>query len=85
MWSSTLLDELGYVPLDKAGADLLFGFISQLLRARERGGDDEPAVRALVRGLPRPDGGGRGHRPDRAPRDGTSDHRRQLQGCTSDL
>ena len=29
MWSSTLCDELGYVPLDKAGADLLFGFISQ--------------------------------------------------------
>ena len=29
MLSSTLVDELGYVPLDKAGADLLFGFISQ--------------------------------------------------------
>ena len=39
--------------LDKTGADLLFGFISQLLRAAEPGGDDEPAVRALVRGLPR--------------------------------
>ena len=24
-----ICDELGYVPLDKAGADLLFGFISQ--------------------------------------------------------
>ena len=29
MLSSTLVDDLGYVPLDKAGADLLFGFISQ--------------------------------------------------------
>ena len=29
MWSSTLLDELGYLPFDKVGADLLFGIISQ--------------------------------------------------------
>ena len=29
-----ILDELGYVPFDKAGADLLFGFIS---RRDERG------------------------------------------------
>lgn len=28
MWSSTLLDELGYLPIDKAGADLLFQIIS---------------------------------------------------------
>ena len=34
MLSSTLLDELGYVPLDKAGADLLFGFISQRYERR---------------------------------------------------
>ena len=34
MWSSTLLDELGYVPFDKAGADLLFGFISQRYERR---------------------------------------------------
>ena len=34
MWSSTLCDELGYVPLDKAGADLLFGFISQRYERR---------------------------------------------------
>ena len=34
MWSSTLVDELGYVPLDKAGADLLFGFISQRYERR---------------------------------------------------
>jgi DNA replication protein DnaC len=28
MWSSTLLDELGYLPMDKTGADLLFQVIS---------------------------------------------------------
>ena len=56
------------------------------LRAPEPGGDDESAVRALVRGLPRPDGGRGGHRPHRAPRDGPADHRRQLQvgGCEAE-
>ena len=34
MLSSTFLDELGYVPLDKVGADLLFGFISQRYERR---------------------------------------------------
>ena len=34
MLSSTLLDELGYVPLDKTGADLLFGFISERYERR---------------------------------------------------
>ena len=29
-----ILDELGYVPLDKAGADLLFGFISRRYERR---------------------------------------------------
>ena len=29
-----ILDELGYVPFDKAGADLLFGFISQRYERR---------------------------------------------------
>ena len=29
-----IIDELGYVPLDKAGADLLFGFISQRYERR---------------------------------------------------
>ena len=34
MLSSTLVDELGYVPFDKAGADLLFGLISQRYERR---------------------------------------------------
>ena len=29
-----IVDELGYVPMDKAGADLLFGFISQRYERR---------------------------------------------------
>jgi DNA replication protein DnaC len=29
MWSSTLIDELGYLPLDKRGAELLFQVISK--------------------------------------------------------
>ena len=29
MWSSTLLDELGFLPIDKHGADLLFQIISE--------------------------------------------------------
>ena len=32
-----ICDELGYVPLDKAGADLLFGFISQRYERRSLG------------------------------------------------
>ena len=32
-----ICDELGYVPLDKAGADLLFGFISQRHERRSLG------------------------------------------------
>ena len=48
------------------------------LRVPELGGDDESAVRALVRGLPRPAGRRRGHRPDRAPRDGAADVGQQL-------
>ena len=33
-FDAVILDELGYVPFDKAGADLLFGFISQLYERR---------------------------------------------------
>jgi DNA replication protein DnaC len=29
MWSSTLVDELGFVPLSKTGAELLFEMLSQ--------------------------------------------------------
>ena len=28
MWSSTLLDELGYLPIDKRGADLMFQVVA---------------------------------------------------------
>ena len=33
-YDAVIVDELGYVPLDKAGADLLFGFISQRYERR---------------------------------------------------
>ena len=29
MWHATLIDEIGYLPIDKTGADLLFQIISQ--------------------------------------------------------
>ena len=78
MLSSTLVDELGYVPLDKAGADLLFGFISQRYERRSLVVTTNLPF-ALVRGLPRPDGRRRGHRPDCSPLDGASDLGLQLQ------
>jgi DNA replication protein DnaC len=34
MWSSTLIDELGYVPCDSCAADLLFHIISRRHEAR---------------------------------------------------
>ncbi len=34
LYDVVILDELGYVPFDKAGADLLFGFISQRYERR---------------------------------------------------
>ena len=49
------------------------------LRAPQPGGDDEPAVRPLVRGLPRPDGRRRGHRSHHPPLEGVSNHGLQLQ------
>ena len=48
------------------------------LRAPEPRRDDESAVRALVRGVPRRHGRRRGHRPDRPPRHRVDDCRRQL-------
>ena len=50
-----IVDELGYVPLDKAGADLLFGFISQRYERRSLVVTTNLPFRALVRSLPRPD------------------------------
>jgi hypothetical protein len=42
-----ILDELGYVPASKAGAELLLRRDQPGVRAVERGGDVEPAVRAV--------------------------------------
>ena len=62
-----IVDELGYVPFDKAGADLLFGFIS---RRYERGSlvvTTNLPFAPLVRGVPGCDRRRRRHRPHRAP------------------
>ena len=73
-----IVDELGYVPFDKAGADLLFGFIS---RRYERGSlvvTNQSAVRPLVRGVPGCDRRRGRHRPYRAPCHRADDQRGQL-------
>ena len=52
------------------------------LRAPQPRGDDESAVRPLVRGLPRPDGRRRGHRPHRPPTAGRPAGRRHTSTVT---
>ena len=42
-----LLDELGYVPFPKAGAEPLFEVVSRGLRATQPDRDDQPALRAV--------------------------------------
>ena len=74
-----ICDELGYVPLDKAGADLLFGFISQRYERRSLVVTTNLPFARLVRGLPRPDGRRRGHRSHHPPLEGVSNHGLQLQ------
>ncbi len=44
-----VLDELGYVPASKAGAELLFDVISTAYEENEFDRDDEPALRAMAR------------------------------------
>ena len=56
-YDAVSLDELGYVPFDKAGADLLFGFISQRYRKTEVGTKQANTLNDLqyvhfFRGLP---------------------------------
>ena len=77
-YDAVILDELGYVPFDKAGRRPAVRLHQPALRAPEPRGDDESAVRALGRGLPRRHGRRRGHRPDRPPRHRVDDRRRQL-------
>ena len=73
-----IVDELGYVPFDKAGADLLFELHQPALRAREPGRDDQSAVRPLVRGVPGCDRRRGRHRPHRAPCHRADNQRGQL-------
>ena len=73
-----VIDELGYVPFDKQGADLLFGLITRVYERRSLIVTTEPAVRQVVGGVPGCHRRRRGHRPDRASRHRAEDRRRQL-------
>jgi DNA replication protein DnaC len=44
MLSSTFIDELGYLPIDKAGADLLFQVISQRYEQGLHSADHQPTI-----------------------------------------
>ena len=46
-----IVDELGYVPLSKTGAELLFETIQSALRTRLYAGHQQPALRGVDRGL----------------------------------
>ena len=73
-----IVDELGLRAVRQGRRRPALRLHQPALRAPQPRGDDESAVRALVRGLPRPDGRRRGHRPDRAPRYGAANFRQQL-------
>ena len=69
---------MGTAGFDKAGADLLFGFVSQRYERRSLVVTTNLPFCTLVRGVPRCYGRPCGHRPDRAPRHHADDRRRQL-------
>ena len=73
-----IVDELGLRPARQGGRRPAVRLHQPALRAPQPRRDDESAVRTLVRGLPRPNGRRRGHRPDRPPRNGASDVGQQL-------
>ena len=74
-----ILDELGYVPLDKVGADLLFGFISQRYERRSLVVTTNLPFARWSEVFLDPTAAAAVHRPDRPPRDGASDFGQQLQ------
>ena len=71
-------DELGYVPARQGPGRRAVGFISQRYERRSLVVTTNLPLVRWFRGLPRPDGGRRGHRPGRPPRDGAADRGRQL-------
>ena len=73
-----ILDELGYVPFDKQGADLLFRFITRVYERRSVVVTTNLPFAKWSRGVLGCHGGRCGDRPDRAPRYRAQDRRQQL-------
>ena len=73
-----IIDELGFVPLSKTGAELLFELISPALRARRHPDHQQPAVRRVDRDLRLRAPHRRAARPADPPRHHPRDERRQL-------
>jgi len=72
-----IIDEIGYLPFDRQGANLFFQLISRRLRARADDPDQQPELRCLGRGLWRSRHRHRDPRPPAAPRR-DAEHPRQL-------
>ena len=78
MWSSTLIDELGYLPFEPHAAHLFFQLVS---RRYERGSilnHVEPFCRRMGRGVRRRGGRHGDTRPAAAPQSRVDDYRREL-------
>ena len=73
-----IIDELGFVPLSKTGAELLFELISPALRARRHPDHQQPALRRMDRDLRLRAPHRRAARPADPPRHHPRDERRQL-------
>ena len=73
-----ILDELGYVPFDKTGADLLFGFISQRYERRSLVVTTNLPFARWSEVFLNATAAAAVHRPDRAPRHRADDRWRQL-------
>ena len=73
-----IVDELGFVPLSKTGAELLFEVLQPALRARLNHADQQPALRRMDRGPRLRAAHRRPARPPHPPRPHPGDERRQL-------
>ena len=73
-----IVDELGFVPLSKTGAELLFEMLQPALRTRINPGDQQPALPGMDRGPRLRTAHRRPARPPHPPRPHPGDERRQL-------
>ena len=63
MWSSTLVDDLGYVQQSPDEAEVLFTLLAERYERRSVNGDEQPGLQPVGPDIPRPDGHGGGDRP----------------------